>query len=138
MQMNSSALRVWIGEGSGTPLQWSCLENPMGRGAWWAAVHGVAKSQTQLKRLSTLARVWLCQGSDYEGRCLLASSFPGDHWLRQHHTVTSWEAPGTGSPLPSHHHPVRRPLSLEEQSVSPEYSTFYFSINHSGAAASEK
>ena len=34
------------GEGNGTPLQYSCLENPMGRGAWWAAVHGVAKSQT--------------------------------------------------------------------------------------------
>ena len=37
-----------IGEGNGTPLQYSCLENPMGGGAWWAAVHGVAKSQTQL------------------------------------------------------------------------------------------
>ena len=36
------------GEGSGTPLQYSCLENPMGGGAWWAAVHGVARSQTQL------------------------------------------------------------------------------------------
>ena len=35
-------------EGNGTPLQSSCLENPMDRGAWWAAVHGVAKSQTQL------------------------------------------------------------------------------------------
>ena len=35
-------------EGNGTPLQYSCLENPMGRGAWWAAVHGVAKSQTRL------------------------------------------------------------------------------------------
>ena len=34
------------GEGSGNPLQYSCLENPMDRGAWWAAVHGVAKSQT--------------------------------------------------------------------------------------------
>ena len=32
------------GEGSGTPLQYSCLENPMDRGAWWAAVHGVAVS----------------------------------------------------------------------------------------------
>ena len=32
------------GEGNGTPLQYSCLENPMDRGAWWAAVHGVAKS----------------------------------------------------------------------------------------------
>ena len=39
------------GEGDGTPLQYSCLENPMGGGAWWAAVHGVAKSQTRLKRL---------------------------------------------------------------------------------------
>ena len=35
-------------EGSGTPLQYSCLENPMDRGAWWAAVHGVTKSQTWL------------------------------------------------------------------------------------------
>ena len=37
-----------IREGNGTPLQYSCLENPMGGGAWWAAVHGVAKSRTQL------------------------------------------------------------------------------------------
>ena len=35
------------GEGNGTPLQYSCLENPMDGGAWWAAVHGVAKSRTQ-------------------------------------------------------------------------------------------
>ena len=35
------------GEGNGTPLQYSCLENPMDRGAWWAAVHGVARSWTQ-------------------------------------------------------------------------------------------
>ena len=34
--------------GNGTPLQDSCLENPMDGGAWWAAVHGVAKSQTRL------------------------------------------------------------------------------------------
>ena len=37
-----------MGEGNGTPLQYSCLENPMDGGAWWAAVHGVAKSQTRL------------------------------------------------------------------------------------------
>ena len=36
------------GEGNGTPLQYSCLENPMDGGAWWAAVHGVAKSRTRL------------------------------------------------------------------------------------------
>ena len=41
------------GGGIGNPLQYSCLENPMDRGAWQATVHGVAKSQTQLKRLST-------------------------------------------------------------------------------------
>ena len=39
---------MYGGEGSGTPLQYSCLENPMDRGARWAAVHGVAKSQTGL------------------------------------------------------------------------------------------
>ena len=42
-----------IGEGNGTPLQYSCLENPRDGGAWWAAVYGVAQSQTQLKRLSS-------------------------------------------------------------------------------------
>ena len=41
--------RRWvIREGNGTPLQYPCLENPMDGGAWWAAVHGVAKSQTRL------------------------------------------------------------------------------------------
>ena len=38
-------------EGNGNPLQYSCLENPMDRGAWWAAVYGVAQSQTRLKQL---------------------------------------------------------------------------------------
>ena len=42
-----------VGEGNGTPLQYSCLENPMDGGAWQAAVHGVTKSRTQLKQLST-------------------------------------------------------------------------------------
>ena len=42
-----------IGEGNGNPLQCSCLENPRDGGAWWAAVYGVAQSQTQLKRLSS-------------------------------------------------------------------------------------
>ena len=50
------------GEGYGNPLQYSCLENPMDRGVWWVTVHGVAKSQTRLKRLSIYmhARL-LCQ-----------------------------------------------------------------------------
>ena len=40
------------GEGNGTPLQYSCLENLMDGGAWWAAVHGVAKSQTRLSNFT--------------------------------------------------------------------------------------
>ena len=36
------------GEGNGNPLQYSCMENSMDRGAWWATVHGVAKSRTRL------------------------------------------------------------------------------------------
>ena len=46
----------YIGEGNGNPLQCSCLENPRDGGAWWAAVYGVAQSQTQLKRLSSSSR----------------------------------------------------------------------------------
>ena len=41
------------GEGNGNPLQWSCLENPRDRGAWWAAVYGVAQSWTWLTWLSS-------------------------------------------------------------------------------------
>ena len=42
-----------IGEGNGNPLQCSCLENPRDKGAWWAAIYGVAQSQTWLKQLSS-------------------------------------------------------------------------------------
>ena len=42
-----------VGEGHGNPLQRSCLQNPRGRGAWWAAVSGVAQSWTPLRRLSS-------------------------------------------------------------------------------------
>ena len=42
------------GEGSGYPLQYSCLGNPMVRGAWWAIVHGIAKSWTQLSNFTSL------------------------------------------------------------------------------------
>ena len=41
------------GEGNGNPLQYSCLENPVDRRAWWATVHGVAKSQTRLSDLAS-------------------------------------------------------------------------------------
>ena len=43
-----SGLERSLGEGNGNPLQHPCLENPMDRGAWWATVHGVTRSQTQL------------------------------------------------------------------------------------------
>ena len=52
------------GEGHGNPLQYSCLENPMDRGAWWATVHGVTKSQIQLsdwahtQRGRELPKIW--------------------------------------------------------------------------------
>ena len=54
-----------IGEGNGNPLQCSCLENPRDRGAWWAAVYGVAQSWTRLKRLSSSSSsrgcwLWAC------------------------------------------------------------------------------
>ena len=42
------------GEGHGSPLQYSCLENTMDRGAWWAIVHGVAKSRTRLSDFTSL------------------------------------------------------------------------------------
>ena len=42
------------GEGNGNPLQYSCLENPIDRGAWWATVHGVVKSRTQLSDFTLL------------------------------------------------------------------------------------
>ena len=56
-----------IGEGNGNPLQCSCLENPRDRGAWWAAVYGVAQGWKWLKRLSSSSSIvyfcYLCQRS---------------------------------------------------------------------------
>ena len=47
------------GEGNGTPLQCSCLENPRDGGAWWAAVYGVTQSWTRLKRLSSSSSTYI-------------------------------------------------------------------------------
>ena len=44
--------KPFVGEGHGIPLQYSCLENPTDGGAWWAAVHGVTKSQTRLSNFT--------------------------------------------------------------------------------------
>ena len=73
------------GEGNGTPLQYSCLENPMDGGAW-AAVHGVAKSQT---RLSDFTFTFHFHALEKE--------------MATHSSVLAWRIPGTGEPdgLPS-------------------------------------
>ena len=63
-----SKVMLCIGEGDGTPLQYSCLENPMDGGAWWAAVYGVPRSRTRLKRLSSSNAV---QKSHYVNRVLM-------------------------------------------------------------------
>ena len=54
-----SVCRLLLGEGSGNPLQCSCLENPRDRGTWWASVYGVAQSQTRLMWLSSSSRLLL-------------------------------------------------------------------------------
>ena len=60
-----------FGKGNGTPLQYSCLENPRDGGAWWAAVYGAAQSRTPLKRLSSSSSgssgwfVWLAVFSSF-------------------------------------------------------------------------
>ena len=74
------------GEGNGTPLQYSCLENPMGRGAWWAAVHGVLRSRT-----------WLSDST-------FTFHFHGlEKEMAAYSSVLAWRIPGTGEPgrLPS-------------------------------------
>ena len=63
--LSQSCLRV----GDGTPLQYFCLENLMGRAAWWATVHGVAQSQTRLKRLSSskpFSMAWQFKGRRFK------------------------------------------------------------------------
>ena len=61
MQLHFHFSLSYIGEGNGNPLQCSCLENPRDRGAWWAAVYGVAQSWTWLKRLSSSSSIEFCQ-----------------------------------------------------------------------------
>ena len=54
-----------LGGGHGNPLQYSCLENPMDRGAWWATFHRVAQSRTQLKQRGTFHK-WKLKARDWE------------------------------------------------------------------------
>ena len=82
--LNSSAQP--FGEGNGTPLQYSCLENPMDGGAWYAAVHGVAEGRT---RLSDFTFTFHFHALEKE--------------MATHSSVLAWRIPGTGEPggLPS-------------------------------------
>ena len=79
---------LWVlcGEGNGTPLQYSCLENPMDGGARWAAVHGIARSQTRLSDF-TFTFYFHALGKE----------------MATHSSVLAWRIPGTGEPggLPS-------------------------------------
>ena len=79
-------LREALGEGSGTPLQHSCLENPMDRGAWWVAVHEVATSRARLSNFT------------------FTFYFPAlEKEVATHSSVLAWRIPGTAEPggLPS-------------------------------------
>ena len=57
----SMTSQVYTGGGQSNPLQCSCLENPTDRGAWWATVHRVAKSQTRLKQLHARTQMSICR-----------------------------------------------------------------------------
>ena len=70
-----------IGECNGTPLQYSCLEKPMDRGAWWAAVHGVDKSQTRLSGFTFTFHILALEKE-----------------MATHSSVLAWRSPGTGEP----------------------------------------
>ena len=76
----------FFGEGNGTPLQYSCLENPMGRGAWSAAVHGVAKNRTGLSDFTFTFHFHAVEKE-----------------TATHSSVLAWRISGTGEPggLPS-------------------------------------
>ena len=64
-----------IGEGNGNPLQYSCLENPRDRGAWWSAVYGVVQGRTQLKRLSSSSSLFCCFAQLFRNREWSSSGF---------------------------------------------------------------
>ena len=72
-------ISTFSGEGNGKPLQYSCLENPVDRGAWWAAVHRVAQDWTRLKRLSIHACIGEKNGNPLQ-YCLVNPRDTGAWW----------------------------------------------------------
>ena len=69
-----------LGEGNGNPLQYSYLENPVDRGARWAAVHGVAQSRTRLKQFSMRACIGEGNGNPLQYSCLENPRGRGAWW----------------------------------------------------------
>ena len=84
---------LWIdtlGEGNGNPLQYSCLENPVDGGAWWAAVHGVAQSRTQLKQLGMHACIGEGNVNPLQYSCLESPRDRGAWWAAVYGVAQSW------------------------------------------------
>ena len=80
-----------LGEGNGNPLQYSCLENPVDRRAWWAAVHGVTQSQTRLTRLSMHACIGEGNDNPLQYSCL-ENPRDGEAWWAAIYGVTQGRA----------------------------------------------
>ena len=80
----SLSLLSYIGEGNGNPLQCSCLENPRDGRAWWAAVYGVAQSQTRLKRLSSSSSASSCYAPFSSFACISIETLLHMHRLVFH------------------------------------------------------
>ena len=79
-----------IGEGNGNPLQCSCLENPRDGGAWWAAVYGVAQSQTRLKWFSSMAfHITVCYVAHHGGN-ISRQKLQGQFGTRLRHCPSRW------------------------------------------------
>ena len=87
MQLQGSRL---CGEGNGSPLQYSCLENPVDRGAWWAAVHRVAQSWTWLKWLSNHACTGEGNGNPLQCSWLENPRDRGAWWAAVYGVTQSW------------------------------------------------
>ena len=86
---------ISFGEGNGTPLQYSCLENPMGGGAWWAAIHGVAKSRTRLSDFTfnfhfSLSCIGEGNGNPPQCSCLENPRDGGAWWAAVYGVAQSW------------------------------------------------
>ena len=79
-----------LGEGNGNPLQYSCLENPLDGGAWWAAVHEVAPSRTPQRGFTSLSCVGEGNGNPLQCSCLENPRDGGAWWAAICGVAQSW------------------------------------------------